>query len=98
MKLRPCKCYRYGEGPFDFAKCKARFNRGDIVEPGQLVFDEPLVRGEIRDNDPQKVVPHACHQIAICARNLPRDENRQIGLFNRGRFTAASVSRWYDLS
>src|SRR5712692_2339681 len=47
------------------AQRKTRLDRGDAVEPGQLVFQERFVRRQVGGDDAQQVVAIAGNQVAL---------------------------------
>ena len=57
--------HRQRDRVFHLAQRKTRFDRGDAVEPGQLVFQERFVGRQIGGDDAQQIVAVAGHQIAF---------------------------------
>ena len=43
----------------------ARFNRRDTIEPRQLLFEEPLISGQVRHHDAQPIIARPGHQVAF---------------------------------
>src|SRR5690606_2246506 len=52
-------------GPFHLTERKARLDRCNVFQSGQLVLDEPLICFEIRSHDPHQIIARTGHQVAI---------------------------------
>src|SRR6266567_8570955 len=50
---------------FYLAQSKTRFDRGDAVEPGQLVFQKRFIGRQVGGDDAQQVIAVSRHQIAL---------------------------------
>jgi hypothetical protein len=53
-QVSECVAARQGAGTLHLPEREARLDRGDIVEPGQLVLEEALIGGEVADDDAQQ--------------------------------------------
>src|SRR6266404_6321009 len=65
---------RQRNGIFHLAERKTRLDRGDAVEPGQLVFQKRFIRRQVGGDDTQQVIAVSRHQIAL--QNLVPFRNR----------------------
>src|SRR6202795_3079484 len=59
------KLHRQRNRIFHLAQRKARLDRGDAVEPGQLVLQECFIGRQVGGDDAQQIVAVAGHQIAF---------------------------------
>src|ERR1700722_17243304 len=57
--------HRQRDGVFHLAQRKARLDRGDAVEAGQLVLQERFIGREVGGDDAQQIIAVAGHQIAF---------------------------------
>lgn len=52
-------------GPLYLCECETRLDRGDAIEPRQLLLQEALVRFQVACDDPHQIVALAGHQVAV---------------------------------